>query len=203
MALKHQHDLVDNAAHGLLLGVDNQVGLGGVLVRVVHTGEALDLTIAGTRVDAALVRLLAVLERRGDVHQVEVTVLLHRLAGVLAGALEGGDRGGDDGGAGAGQLAGDEGDAADVPVAVLLGEAQLGRELGADGLAEQHGHGTATLLVERHLEGTGDLVLARVGVAGKEDGETLLVSGRVGLPEDLDNLGVREPLGDLTAASEP
>lgn len=39
-------------------------------------------------------------------------------------------------------------------------------------------------------------------VAGKEDRETLLGTGRVRLPEDLDDLGVREPLGDFPSTAE-
>ena len=188
---------------GLLGGVDDQVGLGGGLVGVVDAGEALDLAGAGARVDAALVRLLAVFERCGDVDEVEVAVLLDQLAGVLARLLEGGDGRGDDGGAGAGQLRGDEGDAADVLVAVLLGEAQLRRQLRAHRLSQEHGHGAAALLVQRYLQSAGDLVLAGVHVTRQEDGEALLGAGRVGLAQDLDDLGVREPLGDLAATPEP
>ncbi len=135
--------------------------------------------------------------------QVEVTVLLDELARVLAGALERRDGGGDDRGAGSGELRGDEGDAADVLVAVLAAEAKLRGELAAHGLAEEHGHGPAALLVQRDLQGTRDLVLAAVLVARQEDGEALLGPGRVRLAQDRDDLGVREPLGDIAAAAEP
>lgn len=189
--------------HRLLLGVDDQVGLGGGLVRVVHAREALDLAVARALVHAALVRPLAVLEGGGDVDEVEVAVLLDELARVLAGVLEWRDGRGDDGGAGARQLRGHEGDTADVLVAVLLGEAELGRELGPHRLAQQHGDGAAALLVERHLQSAGDLVLARVHVARQEDGEALLRPRRVRLAEDLNDLGVREPLRNLAAGPEP
>ena len=69
-------------------------------------------------------------------HEVEAAVLGHRLAGALPALLKGGDRRGDDGGAGLGELGGDKGDALDVLVAVGAGEAEVGRELAADGLAE-------------------------------------------------------------------
>lgn len=202
LALQEEDDLVDNGAHGLLLAVDGKVGLGGNLIGVVNTGEVLDLASAGLGVDAALVRLLAVLERGGDVHEVEVAVLLDQLAGALAGLLEGGNGSGDNGGTGPGQLGGNEGNASNVLVAVLAVVAKLGRELVADVLAEEQGDGTATLLVKRHLQSTGDLVLAGVRVAGEENGKALLGAGRVRLAQHLDDLGVREPLRNLTAAAE-
>lgn len=201
-ALQGQDDLVNNGTDALLLGIDDHVGLGRGLVGVVDTGEALDLAVAGALVDALLVRLLAVLERGGDVDQVEVAKLLDELLGALAVDLIGGDGGGDDGGAGAGQLTGDKGDAANVLAAVVAAEAELRGELRSDGLAEQEGDGAATLLVQGNLESTGNGVLAAVLVTSQEDSETLLRAGRVRLAEDLDDLGVREPLGDLTTASE-
>ena len=189
-------------AHGLLLEVDDQVGLGGGLVRVVDAGEALDLAGASLLVDATLVRLLAVLERGCDVHEVEVAELLDELTSALAVVLVGSDGGRDDGGSRAGQLAGDEGNALDVLAAVLAAEAELGRELVADSLAQEQRDRTATLLVQCHLQGAGDGVLAAVLVARQEDGETLLRARRVRLAQHLDDLRVGEPLRDVTAASE-
>ena len=84
--------------------VNSQVSVLGSLVRVVDTSEALDLAGACLGVDTALVGLLAVLERCGDVHEVEGSVLLDEVLGGLAGVLEGSDGRGDDGGAGLGKL---------------------------------------------------------------------------------------------------
>lgn len=193
---------MDNGTDGLLLSIDDQVRLGGGLVGVIDTGEALDLAVAGALVDALAVGLLAVLERGGDVDEVEVTKLLDQLLGAGTVDLVRSDGSGNDGGAGAGQLSSDKGDTANVLAAVLTAEAELRGELRSDGLTEQESDGAATLLVEGHLQGTGNGVLAAVLVTSKEDGETLLGTGRVRLAEDLDNLGVREPLGDLTTASE-
>lgn len=153
-----------NRPNGLLLGVDDQVRLGRGLVRVIHPGEALNLAVARTLVQTTLVRLFAVLEGSGDVDQVEITVLLNELARVFARLLKGGDWRGDDGGTGAGEFRSDKSDAANVLVAVLFGEAQLGGELRTDRLAEEHRDGAPTLLVEGDLQGAGDLVLARVHV---------------------------------------
>jgi hypothetical protein len=182
--------------------IDGQVGVLGGLVRVVDAGEALNLARARLGVDAALVCLLAVLEGRGDVDEVEGAVLLDEVLGGLAAALEGGDGGGDDGGARLGQLRGDEGDAPDVGVAVGAAEAQLGGELGADCVAEEQRDGAAALLVECHVEGARDGVLARVLVARQEDGEALLGARRVRLAQHADDLGVGEPLRDVGAGAQ-
>lgn len=201
-ALEKQDDLVHDGTDSLLLKVDNEVGLGRSLIGVVDTGEVLNLTLAGGSVDTTAVSLLAVLERGGDVHEEEGAGLLDEVAGSLAGLLEGGDGSGDDGGTGLGELGGDKGNAGDVEVTVLAAEAKLRGELVSDVLAEEHGHGAATTLVEGDLQGTGDGVLAAVLVTSHEDGETLLGGQGVLLAEDLDDLGVGEPGGDLLAGSE-
>lgn len=150
-ALEHENDLVDDGADGLLLAIDNEIGLGGSLVRVIYTGEALDLTLAGSCVNTLLVRLLAVLQRSGNVHEVEVTVLLDGLFRSSTVDLEGGNRSRNDGGAGPCQLASDKGNAGNVLAAVLSAETQLRRQLGPNGLTEQHRDGSAALLVECDL----------------------------------------------------
>lgn len=104
LALEEQDNLVNNGADRLLLEVDDEVSLGGRLVRVVDTGEALDVAVARLLVDAALVRLLGVLERGGDVHEEEGAGLLDQLASLLAGLVEWRNGRSDDGGAGAGEL---------------------------------------------------------------------------------------------------
>jgi len=202
LALENENDLVNNGADSRLGGVNDEVSLLGSLIGVIDTSEALDLTTAGARVDAALVGLLAVLEGSSDVDEEEGPVLGNGVAGVLARGLVGGDGGSDDGGAGAGQLGGDKGNALDVGVAVLAGETQLGGELVADGVTQQQGDGAATLLVEGHLQSTGNGILAGVHVTGQEDGETLGGARGVGLAQDLDNLGVGEPLGDVSAGTQ-
>ena len=194
-----------NRPHRLLLAVHRQVGLGGRLVRIIHAGEADNLAGAGPLVDAPPVRPLAVLERRGHVHEEEGPAAgpLDQLARLLAGVLEGRDGRRDDGGAGLGQLRRHEGDAADVGVAVLAREPQARRELVADRLAQQHRDGAAPALQERDLERARDLVLARVLVARQEDGEALGRRERVLVAQDLDDLGIREPGRDLAPGPEP
>lgn len=193
---------MDNAADALLLDVHDEVSLGRSLIGVVDTGEALDLAATSLGVDTALVVALAVLEGSSDVNEEERSDLRDGLTGGLARVLVGSNGRGNDGGTGLGELGGDESNALDVLVAVLPGEAQLGGELGADGVTEQERHGAATLLVEGHLQGTGNGVLAGGVVTGQEDSETLVGAGRVGLAEDLDDLGVREPLGDVATGTQ-
>lgn len=203
LALKHENNLVNNAAHALLGDVDGEVSVRRSLVRVIDTGEALDFTLAGLGVDTALVGLLAVLEGSVDMDEEEGAAQVgDGLTGGLAGVLVGSDGGGDDGGTGAGELTGHEGDALDVLVAVLAAEAQLGREFVTDGVTQEQGDGTTTLLVQGDLQSTGNGVLARVHVTGQEDGETLVSTRGARLAQDLDNLGVGEPLGDVSTGTQ-
>jgi hypothetical protein len=188
--------------HIALGDIHHEVRLGGLLVRVVDASEALDLAVSRLGVDAAAISLLRVLERRRNVHEVEATVLLDQLAGRFSAVLKRRDGRGNDYCAGLGELGCDEGDAADVAVAVFACETEFGGELGADRLAEEERDGASALLVEGDVEGAGDGVLARVLVAGQEDGETLLAAGRVRFAEDADDFWVGEPFGDLLAGTE-
>jgi hypothetical protein len=189
---------MDNGTNALLGNVDHKVGVGGGLVGVIDTGEALDFTAAGLCIDTALVSGLTVLEGSVDVDQEErATGALDSLTGRLAGVLVGSNGGSDDSGTGAGEFTGDEGDTLDVGVAVLTAEAQLRGELVADSVTKEKCDGASTLLVESDLESTSDGVLAGVHVTGKEDGETLKGARRARLAQDLDNFGVREPLRDV------
>ena len=125
---------MDNAPHGLLLEIDSQIRFSGCLIRVVDAREALDLSPSGLGINAALVSLLAVLERRGDVHEEEGSGAGNGLAGLLSALLVRGNWRGDDSGTGLGELSGNEGDALDVLVTILAREAKFGRELVADGV---------------------------------------------------------------------
>ena len=202
LALEHEDDLVNDAADRLLGTIHNQIGLLGSLVGIIDTGEALDLTATGTLVDTALVGLLAMLERSGHVDEEEVARLGDDVPSVLARLLVRGNGGGNHGGTGAGELGGDESNALDVLVTVLASEAQLGGELVADSVTQEQGDGATALLVQGHLQGTGDGVLARVHVTCQEDGETLGRARGVGLAQDLDHLRVGEPLGDVSAGAQ-
>src|SRR5699024_7541237 len=139
---EHENDFVNNAANTLLGDVDGEVSVRRSLVRVIDTGETLDLTSASLGVDTALLGLLTVLERGVDVDEEErATQLGDGVTGGLARVLVGGNGGGDIGGTGAGQLTSDEGDTLDVLVAVLAGEAELGGERVADGVTKEQGDG--------------------------------------------------------------
>ena len=195
---------MDSRPHVILAGIHHQIRLLilRVLIRIIDTGETLDFARARTSVDPALVRLLAVLQRRGDVNEIETPVLLDQLTRSLARILERRDRGGNDSGAGACHLRRHPPDTLDVLVAVLAREAELGGELGAHGLAEEQGDGAAALLVEGDVERARDGVFARVGVAREEDGEALLVPRRVGFAQDAHDFRVGEPFRDVAAGAE-
>jgi hypothetical protein len=64
--------------------VDSEVGIGRHLIRVVNTSETLDLTGARLGVYTTLVGLLGMLERGGNVDEVERSVSLYSLAGCLS-----------------------------------------------------------------------------------------------------------------------
>lgn len=193
---------MDNAADALLRDVDGDIGLGGSLVGVINASEALDFTTAGLGVDAALVGLLAVVEGSGDVDKEEGAGLGDDVTGSLARVLVRSNGSGDDSSTSAGELAGNEGDALDVLVTVLAAEAELRGELVTDSVTEQERDRASTLLVQGNLQGTSNGILAGVHVTGKEDGEALVGTRGVGLAQDLDNLGVREPLGDVSAGAQ-
>jgi hypothetical protein len=99
---------VDDAADALGLDVDGEIGLLGNFVWVIDTGEALDLTAAGLRVDTALVGLLAVFEGSVDVDEEDGSRAGDGLAGLSSAVLVGSDRSGDDGGTGTSELGGNE-----------------------------------------------------------------------------------------------
>ena len=192
-----------NAADALLGNVNSEVSVRRSLVGVVDTSETLDVATAGLGVDTALVGLFTVLEGSVDVDEEErATKVGDGLTGSLAGLLVGSDRGGDDSGTGTGQLTGNKGDALDVLVAVLAAETKLRGKLMTDSVTQQEGDGTSTLLVQGDLQSTGDGVLARVHVTSKEDGETLERTRGARLAQDLDNLGVGEPFGDVSTGAQ-
>lgn len=140
LALKQQNDLVHNAPNTLLRHIDDQIGVLGHLVRVVDSGESLDLTPAGFSIDTPLVGAFTVLKWRGNVDKEKGAHLGDRLARSLAGVLVGSNGRGDDCRTGLGELSRDKGDSLNVGVAVLSAEAQLGRELVAHSVSQKEGN---------------------------------------------------------------
>lgn len=194
--LKEEDNLVDGLSKRDLAEVDGELSVSGSLIGIVDASKVLDLTLASTLVNTIVIALLADLQGRRDMHEVETTRLLNHLAGVLARLVVGSNGSHDGSRTSAGQLTGNEGLAGNVDVTVALGETELRGQLGTDVFAHEERDRARALLVERDLEGTGKGVLARGVQTGEEDGEALLSAGRVGLAEDLDDLGVGEPLGN-------
>ena len=79
LALQQQHDLVDGRPDVGLRDINDEISLLRRLIWVIDTSEALDLARASLGVDTTLIRLLSMVERCGNVHEVERSVLLDRL----------------------------------------------------------------------------------------------------------------------------
>src|SRR5205807_9149024 len=116
-------------------GVDRHVSVRRMLVRVGDAGELLQR--AGTRlgIQALAVACLAHLEGRDQMHEDEPPAGLNHGPGILAGGIVGRDRGANRDAAVLGDLGRYEADAAYVDVAVLLREAEFGREVSANDVA--------------------------------------------------------------------
>ena len=191
-----------HAPHRHLLQIDPEIGPLGLLVRIVHAREALDLPPPRFGIDAALIRLLAVLKTGRDVDEVEAPIGGDGLARALPTRFKGRNGRGDDGRPGFRQLARYKGYALDVLVAVFLGETEFGRELAAHRVPEQEADGPPALLMQRHVEGARHRVLAAVLVAGQEDGEALFEARGMALAQHFDDFRVGEPLGDVLARAQ-
>ena len=174
-----------------------------LLVGIGDAGELLEDPGPRLGVEALAVPLLAHLERRGDVDQDEPAARLDHPTDLLAGRVVRGDRGADGDATVLGDLRGDEADAPDVEVAVLLGEPELGAEVLAHQVAVEQGDRAAADLEQLDQQGVGDGRLARAGETGEEDREPLLRPRRVGLAQLAADLGVGEPLRDLPALGQP
>src|SRR5581483_6442052 len=132
LELEVEDDLLGRLLGGQLLGADHHLGVVRLFVGVGDAGELLDDPGPGLGVEALAVAGLAGLERRGHVDEDEPAAFLDHVPHVLAGLVVGGDGGADGDAAVLGDLGGDVADPADVDVAVLLGEAELRRQVLAD-----------------------------------------------------------------------
>lgn len=143
-------DLRDALLDAVLVGLDDDLGVLRGLVGGGDAGEVLDLAGAGLLVEALRVALLGDLDGDIDVDldEGEGFVLAGAADGVqIAGDLTvgavGGDEGGEGDGGAVGKELGDLGDAADVLVAVGLGEAEVLVEAEADVVAVEAVRGEA------------------------------------------------------------
>jgi hypothetical protein len=97
----------------------------------------------------------------------------------------------------------DETDSLNVGVLVLGGRIVTnGTQFLPDGFTQQQTDASTALLLHRHGQCSRNGVLARVVETGQQNGETLLVSRRVGFSQDLDDGLVREPVGDGSAGDQ-
>jgi hypothetical protein len=97
----------------------------------------------------------------------------------------------------------DETDSGNVGILVLGGSIITnGTQLLPDSFTKQQTNTSSTLLLHRNRQCPRNRILSRVVQTRQQDGETLLVSGRVGFTQDLDDGLVREPIGDRTARDQ-
>jgi hypothetical protein len=186
----------------VLRGVDAQLRRLRHLVGIADAGELRDLAAPRLGVEALAVARLAHLQRGGDVDLDEGALLLDHLAHGAAGAVVGRDGRADGDAAVLGDLAGDEADAADVEVAVRLGEAQLAGQVLAHDVAVEQGHRAAARLHQLGVDDLGERRLAGAGQAGEEQGEALPAARRVDLAQFAHHLGVAEPVRDVVAEGQ-
>ena len=160
--------------------LDGNLGVRRLLIRGRNTRKLLDLTSSSLLVEALGIALLSHLEGNVDKHLNEGDGLVAAALGlgvqcasrVAVGAV-GRDEGGDGDGGGVGEELGDLGDAADVFVAVLFGEAQVLVEAEADVVAVE-AVGGQTQMQEVLLKRSGYGGFARGGEAGEPEGEAAL-----------------------------
>src|SRR5580704_18613924 len=101
-----------------------------------------------------------------------------------------------------GDFRGNVADAPDVNVAVLLGKAELGRQMLAHQVAIQQGDRTSTGLQELGEQNVGDGRLTGTRKSGEEDGHALFGPGRETAAQFSDDFRVGEPGGNLAAFAQ-
>ena len=183
--------------------VDQDVGVFGRFVGVGDAGEGGDDSGAGAGVQALGVALLADLQGRGHVDEDEAAAGFHHLANLLAHFVVGGNRRAQGHAAVLGDLRRDEPDPADVQVPVLAREAQLARQVLANHVPVQQGHGAAPHLAELHHQRPGDRALAGARQAREEDREPSAAAGRHGAAQLRLDGRVGEPGRERQVLAQP
>jgi hypothetical protein len=171
----------------VLVGLDGDLSLLGLLVRSRDTSEILDLASASLLVETLGVTLLSNLERHvnvdlneGDGLVTALGSLFVKITGNLAIRSVGRDEGGDGDGGGVSEELGNLGDTANVLVAVGLGESKVLVKAETDVVAVETVGGDAKVK-EMLLESSGNGGLARGRETGQPDGKTALAAGLVAL----------------------
>lgn len=132
---------MNHTSHTVLLQVHLQIALLWRLIRIIDTGEPLDLPSSSPCIHTSLVRLLAILQARGHVHKIERSMLRHRLPRAGPTGLEGRNRCADHSRARLGQLGRHERYPLDVLMAILPRKPQLRRQARTHRLPQQQRHG--------------------------------------------------------------
>src|SRR5581483_6970552 len=191
--LEQRQDLRRVLLRRVVLGVENDLGVERRLVWIRDAGELLDLALEGLLVQALHVALRADLDRCLDEDLDEPVA--HQLARLVADLAVGGDGGGDHRDAVPGEQVGDEGDPANVRVAVLLGEPEALGEVLADHVAVEH-LDPRTPIAQLALDDLRDGRLARAREPGEPEREAFFVSHC--LPLCMSRSGSEPPRGGCT-----
>src|SRR6266542_2981620 len=193
VGLQAGEHLVRRLVDGLVLGVQDHLGLQRRLVGVGDAGEVGDHPGQRLGVQTLHVTLGAGRDRRGHVHLHEVA---HRGAHPVARLPVRRDGGDHHHHAVLGELARDVADAGDVGVPVLVAEAQLLAEVGTDLVAVEH-LDAVPALEQTGRERAGDRGLARAGQPGQPQDEAgVVVHADESLP-GRGSLGRGDRLGQL------
>lgn len=187
LLVKPLDNLCNTLLDRVLVGLDSDLSLLGLLVRSRDTSEILDLASASLLVETLGVTLLSNLERHvnvdldeGDGLLAALGSLFVKITGDLAIRSVGGDEGGDGDGGGVSKELGDLGDTANVLVAVGLRETKILVKTETDVVAVE-AVGGDTKVKEMLLESSGNGGLARGRKTGQPDGETALAAGLIAL----------------------
>jgi len=170
-----------------------QLGVGRLLVGIADAGEFLQDAGARLGVETFAVTAFAHVHRSGEVDENETADGFDEGTDIFAGCVVGRDRGADGDAAVLGNLGGDVADAADVDVAVLLGKAELAREMLPDEVAVEHGDGAAADFEELGHEDVGDGGFPAARKAAEEDRQSLFRAGREAAAQFDRDFGKREP----------
>ncbi len=194
-----QNDLLSSFFGRKFSRIDDYFSFLRRLVWIRDSRELLDDAGSRLRIKSLAVTLLAGFERRGDMHQDKASQRLNHLAHRLTNGFVGSDGGADGDAAILRDLRSDVADAADIDVAMLLRKAEFRREMLADQVAVENGHGTAAGFEELGQQHVGDGRFAGARKSGEEDRHALLVPRRIAAAQLLHDFGIREPGRDIAA----
>src|SRR5713101_227394 len=202
LALEVQNDGLRRFLGAQLGGVNYDFGIGWRLIRIRDAGEFLDDAGASLGVQAFTVALFTHFDRGGCVNQNKPAERFNHLSHRFASRLIRSDRSADRDAAVLRDLGSNIANAADVDVAMLLGESEFARQVLAHQIAVEQSDRTSAHLEEFGDQSVGDGRFARSRKPGKENGDALFVPRRIAAAQFLHHFGIGEPRRDVAAFIE-